>query len=455
MPGGLYLYGAALMLMALTACRVVEKTAEMPVKAVRTFVPGSKSGHPDPGLVQVAVQRYADDFIARSVAGIDEYARQVNTDEARAKAAKWKLAFSSAAVAVASGPNPTANLLDLVAMATLARMVLEGQQNQHGQSAALQSWIHASRILETNAWKLVDNVFTAPQLEALRQAIQQWHDDNPQARTVFLARPQEFASIILQTAEKSHAATGVLDFVGLDATAGLDPAVREVTRTRLFAERTLFVAQHMPVLMRWQIELLTAELLHQAPVARSLESVERLSRTTETMSQTAAQLPERLSAERKAILEALATQEGKLRGLSSEITQTLKAGGNMSDSLNATLKTFASLMARFGVGQTNAAASASSTNSNPRPFDILDYAKTAEQLTAMCKGLNEVMKELNTSLDSPALEARLLAVNRLSDHATGEVRHLIYQVFVLAAALILFTFGCAWAYRKGREPASR
>ena len=40
-------------------------------------------------------------------------------------------------------------------------------------------------------------------------------------------------------------------------TAGLDPAVREVTRTRLFAERAMFTFQHMPFLLRWQTELLT------------------------------------------------------------------------------------------------------------------------------------------------------------------------------------------------------
>jgi hypothetical protein len=120
----------------------------------------------------------------------------------------------------------------------------------------------------------------------------------------------------------------------------------------------------------------------------------------------------------------------------------------MSTSLDATLKTFDALMKRFGVGDPTTAAP---PDPAARPFDILDYAKAAEQITAMSKELNEVIKELNTSLDSPALDARIVAVNKVSDHATASLRNLIYLVFGLAAGLIVLTFACARLYRAGRR----
>ena len=64
--------------------------------------------------------------------------------------------------------------------------------------------------------------------------------------------------------------TGVVLGCGTDTTydplAGLDPAVRELTQTRLFAERALYVAQKMPLLLRWQTELLTINTLNQPAV---------------------------------------------------------------------------------------------------------------------------------------------------------------------------------------------
>ena len=42
----------------------------------------------------------------------------------------------------------------------------------------------------------------------------------------------------------------VFSLFQVDPLSGLDPAVREIAQTRLFAERALFVAQKMPMLLR-------------------------------------------------------------------------------------------------------------------------------------------------------------------------------------------------------------
>jgi len=55
----------------------------------------------------------------------------------------------------------------------------------------------------------------------------------------------------------------------VDPLAGLDPAVRELTQTRLFADRALYVVQRMPRLLRWQTELLGLNTA-QIPAVRQL-----------------------------------------------------------------------------------------------------------------------------------------------------------------------------------------
>jgi len=424
--------------------------------AAGMVVPGGKPAAPDPAFVQAGLQRFAVEYANRTTVALDDYASRVGTDEARARALRWKIAAGTAALGIAGGPDPHANLVDFLSLTTVTRMTLEDVWVKGPEGPSFQPWLNTSKSLEAEAWAMADASFSRQQQQEVRDAIRKWWQSNPDVHEGFFARPQAISVLIRQTASRSSQPGSIFGVVGLDPTAGLDPAVREVTRSRLFAERAMFMAERMPILLRWQVQLVADDLLHQGQLEHAVDAAERISRATESASKTAAELPDRLTAERKAIVGALEAQEGKLSELSANLTKTLDAGDGMSTSLNATLKTFDALMKRFGVGEPAPPGPPPDPSAPPaRPFDILDYAKTAEQVAAMSKQLNEVIKDLNTSLDSPALEARIVAVNRVSDHAVTNLRHLVYLVFALAAALIVLTFACARIYRARGRAAPR
>jgi hypothetical protein len=441
-----------LVAMSLVGCRFVEKTVRMPVEAVTGLLSGPESTQLDLAALQVELQRYADDFIGRTAGALDEYARRVATPDARSEALGWKLALGSAAIGIASSPNPTANLVDFLGLATLMRSVLEEHWLKTAHGPAFQPWLDASRTLETNVWKLAEAVLKPEQQQELRDAIRRWREENPNAPGTFLARPRELVVVIRQGGEKTQMTGSVFSVVGLDPTAGLDPAVREVTRSRLFAERALFTAQRMPLLLRWQIELQADQLLRGPEVttaltnaARLAEGADRLSRAAESASQTAAQLPDRIAAERKAVLAALETQEGRLRDLSVEIERTLAAGENLSTSLNTTITAFDALMKRFGVGEpgTNAARDTKSP-----PFNILDYARTAQQIATMAKELDGLLRNAGGTLGSPGLNQGLRDLGVLAEGAKADAKSVLNHAFLLGAGLVLLTFACALAYRR-------
>jgi hypothetical protein len=437
-----------LLAVASGGCRVARETVGLPMRAADAIVPSDKPSPPDPAFVQAEIQRFADEYSSRTSEVLDDYARAAGTAEARDRALRWKIAAGSAALGIAGGPNPQANLLDFLALTTVTRMTLENVVTKGADGPAYQPWLDSSKDLEAEAWALAGKSLSPDEQQQVRDAIRKWWQDNSDARDSFFARPQELSTLVRKTASRGSPPGSIFGAVGLDPTAGLDPAVREITRSRLFAERAMFMAERMPFLLRWQVELLADDLLRQGEVVRTVDTADRIGRATESMSKTAAELPDRITAERKAVLAALETQEGKLRELSADITRTLNAGDGMSDSLNATLKTFDALMKRFGVGEPAPPAPPPDPAAPPaRPFDILDYAKAAEQITAMTKELNLTIRELNSSLDSPALNARIVAVNGVSDHAAATLRDVVYLVFGLLAALVVLTFACAWVYR--------
>jgi len=217
-----------------------------------------------------------------------------------------------------------------------------------------------------------------------------------------------------------------------------------VTRTRLFAERALFALERMPFLVRWQTEVLAEQLLRQEQLTNVIASADRLSRAVESASQTAASLSDRVSAERKAILDAFDTHEGKLKELSAEVGQTLAAGEKMSTSLNTTITTFDALMKRFGVGE----PSTTPPDTNSPPFNILDYARTAEQITTMAQQLSALIKDTSGTLDAPALDKRIAQLSALSGEARANAKSVLNHAFLLAAGLLVLAFACALVYRR-------
>jgi hypothetical protein len=432
-------------LFAGNGCRVAQQTAALPGQVVTAVVPGKKSTAPDPATLQTELLHYAADFFGRTSTGLNDYARQVNTPEGRYEALNWKLGINSSVVGIASGANPTANLVDFLALASLTRAVLEQRAPDVQPPGALDSWLESSRVLETNAWKIAEEVFATQQQTELRAAMKQWLVENSGKGSGFFRRPQGLASAMREKGEKESGSSGsVFGLVGLDPTAGLDPAVREVTRSRLFAERSSFALQQMPFLLRWQSELLTEQLLAQQQISNTLASIDRLSRAAESASQTAALLPDRVSTERKAILDSLEAQEGKLRDLSAQVGQTLTDGEKMSTSLNTTLTTFDALMKRFGVG----VPSTNPPDTNSPPFNILDYAHTAGQVATMAQQLDMLIKDTSGTIDTPALDKRIASLGALAEHSKAQAKSVLNHAFLLAAGLIVLTFACALVYRR-------
>jgi hypothetical protein len=206
----------------------------------------------------------------------------------------------------------------------------------------------------------------------------------------------------------------------------------------------MFAFQQMPFLLRWQSELLTEQLLRQQQLSNTLASVERFSHAAESASQTAALLPDRISTERKAILDALEAQEGKLKGLTEQVGQSLTAGEKMSTSLNTTLTTFDALMKRFGVGE----PSTNAPDSNSPPFNILDYAHTAGQVATMAQQLDALIKDTSGTIDTPALDKRIASLSALAERTKADAKSVLNHAFLLAAGLIVLAFACALVYRR-------
>lgn len=288
----------------------------------------------------------------------------------------------------------------------------------------------------------IESVRAAPEL--VHAAIQNWREHNPQPENVLGARAVGFASQVANANPGDAAKPGsVFNLLMIDPLAGMDPAVREIAQSRLFAERALYVARKMPRIMRWQTELLTLNTTR-------LPAVQQVTTSVESFGKVADQLPklvndqreaaikqvfDNLATERTNLVATLAADDLKLRATLVELRQTLDAGNELVQSLDK-------FMVRFDRGTNEPAPT---VNTNARPFDILDFATTAKEVTT-------TLKELNTTILS--LDQAVPQIQQASASFESAGNRLLNRLFFIGAGVIvLFLVGAYLVVKASRRRA--
>jgi hypothetical protein len=427
-----------LILLALaTGCRLVQSAVDVPGQAVRAVTPGKKAKQPaDPVEVQQTLLRFADEYSTRMVIGVDKLQRGTNAPDP-SEILKWKIALNAETVSIAAGQNAVANLLDMTVFVTMMRTALEErwQPEVFGESA--RPMLESARNGETEIWRLVGTVLTPEQQAELRRSIDLWHSQNPLPESVLAVSSLGIASQLAEASKDNAVEPGsVFSLLKVDPLSGLDPAVREIAQTRMFAERALFVTQKMPMLLRWQTELLTINATETPAVQQLVSNSTQISASVDRFARVAEQLPGQVSTEREEILKALQAQE-------KDVSSLMSSGTQFSDSLNTTITTLDTLMQRFGVGDTNKPPSPPATNAEP--FRIQDYTQSAAQLEMTARQLTQLLIALDQTIGStnllqlsaqigPAVQQAQTSGKEIVDYAFW--KGILLVVIMLLAALI-------------------
>ena len=282
--------------------------------------------------VQQTLLRFSDEYLIGMAYGTDRLRRGTNAPDP-AEILKWKILLGTQTCSIVSGPNAMGNLLDMMVFVTVTRMALEEYWQPKVFGESVLPMLETCRNAETKIWRFAGQVLTSKKLAELHQAIEEWCRGIRGRRMCWRrgrwvsprkwgrpARPQDPDR---QRVQPAH----------VDPLSGLDPAVRELAQTRLFAERALFVTQQMPTMLRWQTEFLSLNAVEMPTVQQLVTNTTQIADFGGSFRPVAEKLPGQVSAEREEILKALQSQE-------KNVSSLMTTGTQMSDSLNTTLTTF-------------------------------------------------------------------------------------------------------------------
>jgi hypothetical protein len=359
----------------------------------------------------------------------------------------WKLVLCSAAVSIASGGNTRVNLLDMTVYVTLARDSVASNWAADTFGDAVRDLQMFFREAEEEIWRLSASILTPEQQKDLRLAIESWHRRHPLPEDMFKARTAGIAGEVVADSRTDTAKSGgMFAFLNLDPLANLDPAVREIAQTRLFAERALFVAERLPTILRWQAELLTMNTFDLPTIQQLTATTTQLSASVERITAVAEKLPERVSKEREELVKSLDAQEKTLSPVVREVHQTAEAGTAMVEALHETLKTLDALVKRLTEAGV-IGGPPSPPQPGAEPFRIQDYTKAANQVEAATKQLTEAITAADQLLGSDGVRKLPERVAPIVERAESGARGLVNYAFTRVIVLLFLVLAAALAYR--------
>ncbi|MFO1406243.1 MAG: hypothetical protein U1F08_01785 [Steroidobacteraceae bacterium] len=369
--------------------------------------------------------RFADMYVGSLIASTHQLEFDTSDTMQRYRISGWLLAQANAAYVYASEDNAIAGTLDLITLATISRMVVEDAGRSRFSEHA-DELLAVQSSLEPQAWALADGVLNAEQQADLKRLLADWRAKHPDAINAPFVRFQEFAGVGNSGPPHKGKLTlpsSLIGLVGLDPMAGLDPAVRQVEQTRLLAERGLYYAQRVPVIMDLQLDR-SVNRLAAGPESQKLQAdASSLTDSAARFTKVAESLPATLANERKALIEqlnmTLVAQAATLRPLLADLRGTLEAGSEAAKQVDAATRSLDALVARF---------ERKPGEPPGRPFDVTEYGKAANEI-------GHAASELRLLLDATGTSAPKLGL-ALGAGAT-EGRALVDYFFVRVAWLIV------------------
>jgi hypothetical protein len=395
--------------------------------------------------VQSELMAFADRYFAETLGMAKTLELALDTPESRHAAAGARLLALIVTADIAASPNPGAAVLDMCVFVTLKRMVWQDywMPNVYGEEAG-RSILDAYLDLEQDIWSIAGGVYTPEQLDEVRLMVDDWRERHPDAVSVDFVRLSELGD--------SKQAQRLAD---VGRPGGMLAPVKEANRNleemRMLAERLVFMATRMQMMLSLQVEMASAKLATQPEARQLLEDsrnfTEASDRFAEAFAALVADLPEErraaidqilagLTEERRRMFDDLAAEDGGLRPVLADVRETVELSRQLADALNEAVMSSDRLVARI-------------LEEEPaRPFDIMDYRDIVAEATITVREIQTALASIERILGSDEIEAQmdplLDGANRLEDEVVDEI---IDRAFFRGVALIVIFFVALAVYR--------
>ncbi|MEE8607026.1 MAG: hypothetical protein V3S55_05440 [Nitrospiraceae bacterium] len=269
--------------------------------------------------LRAEIMRFASQSAERVADAYFKLEEHFQTPKARRAALENDVAYVSSSLDIAIGPDPEINMLDMVVMVTLTRIIVEeyGVPKVFGDEAKIL--VEVFRREEADIWSIAGKVLTPQQQKELRDLIRLWRKRNPDQVFVEAARFGDFAAIVGESElAKAQQGGGFL---------GIKGVTREVSETRMLAERAMFYAQRVPWIMRSMVRLMLLDVAQTPEIKQVMTDTGTLAKAMHQTAKMTEELPELITEQRDQIMKQVTAErkaaiEQVMEGVATQRTAT-------------------------------------------------------------------------------------------------------------------------------------
>jgi len=276
------------------------------------------------GITQEELRHEIMRFAGRSGERVDDVyfklEERFQTPKARRAALENSSAYVTSSLDIAIGPNPEVNMLDMVVFVTLTRIVVEEYWVPKVFGDEARILVEVFRSIEAEMWSIAGKVLTPQQQKELRDLIRHWRDRDPDRVFVEAVRFGDFAWFMGESElEKAQEGSGFL---------GVKGVTREVSETRMLAERAMFYAQRVPWIARGMVRLMLFDVAQAPEINQVMTDTGTLAKAMHQTAKMTEELPELITEQREQIMKQVTAErkaaiEQVMKGVATQRTATI------------------------------------------------------------------------------------------------------------------------------------
>ncbi|UCG11257.1 MAG: hypothetical protein JSU72_11940 [Deltaproteobacteria bacterium] len=409
--------------------------------------------------LQSQVMSFADRFVAIMENAFAEFEDTSPSPESRRAVQLYTVFPQASAYIIAAESDPRVALLDMVVMITLGRMVYE-EVGLKELGSELEPVLKGFRTAEEDIWAIARQVLTPDEQKELYGLIQEWRQEHPEVILFSHIRFSDFAA-----ERRTSKLTRGAQARGLFKS--VEKATQEAEEIRLLAERGMFLATRLPLMTGAFADVWASRLASNPKVKQLLTDVHRVSMVSERLAYSTDELSnqitkerkatvdqvmeevsqlrevtidqvmkkvaversaaidqfvDRLAEERKRTIDEFIAEEQRMRGLLTDLRQTLTVGNELVGTANT-------LAARLNLGE---------KGTSSEPFDIKDYQATLVQASTAMQQLEVILRSFDQLMLSPGWEQNLPRMVEAITQVRAQGDEWVTHAFLLGILLILF-----------------
>ncbi len=264
--------------------------------------------------LQASLMAFADRFMSRVEEATNAIQSRTTDPHVRQQAQTAKYYPSLGVVTIAADTDPSAALLDMVAMVTLQNDVWKTWAPQTFGLELAKPLLEAGRDMEGDIWSVAAKVLTDEQQQSLRDLIATWRSEHPNETYVAMVRFDDF--MLLRGGDSQRRSRSLLEF---NIVTGVYETARQMRQARIFGERAMFLAARMPLLIAWQTELVAYGFALTPEVRQTLDNAAEFTASVKQLSDDINRLPQRVKEQTESTLKLIDERQEKLDALVTSV----------------------------------------------------------------------------------------------------------------------------------------